>query len=220
MDFGIAYRRGGGNPISRSYSNESRQAEAAKTRRRILDAARRLFVLHGYEATSVARVAEEAGVSPQTVYNSVGPKRALLAALQGLVDEAGAVVPIQRRIAETDDPREVIALVARLRRQMMDGAGDVVGLLAGASASDAAVGAVYVESQGRSREGIARAVARLDALGALREGLDPKTATEAAYAIFHHAVWSRLVDECGWTADEAERWYADLAACVLLAPPT
>ncbi len=166
----------------------------------------------------MARIAKEAGVSTQTVYNSVGSKQALLSALQRMVDEAGAVEPIQRRIAETDDPREAIALVARLRRQMMDGAGDLVGLLAGAASSDAAVGAVYAESQKRSRDGIRRVVGRLDSLGALRDDLDADRAAEAAYAIFHHAVWTRLVDECGWSADEAERWYADLAERVLLAP--
>ena len=44
------------------------------------------------------------------------------------------------------------------------------------------------------------------------------SATDVADAFLHHAVWTRLVDECGWSSDEAERWHADVLARVLLEP--
>lgn len=119
---------------------------AAKTRRRILDVARRLFALHGYAATSVTRIAEEAGVATQTVYNRIGSKRDLLVGLQEVIEEAGEVSGIQRRIAESGDPREVVASVARLRRLMMEGAGDIVSFIHAAAASDADVGAAEPRS--------------------------------------------------------------------------
>jgi len=150
------------------------------------------------------------------VYNSVGSKRDLLVALQELIEEVGDVAPIHQRIAATSDPREVVSLVAHLRRRMMEGAGDIVDATHAAAASHADVREVYAEGQTRSRAGIARVCARLEALGALRAGLAVDTATDAVYALLHHAVWTRLVDECGWSADDAERWYAERLADVLL----
>ena len=66
------------------------------TRAAVVDAATRLFVEHGYAGTSVARIAAEAEVSPETVYAVFGTKRDLLhavvqAAATG-VAEGGAVV--------------------------------------------------------------------------------------------------------------------------------
>jgi AcrR family transcriptional regulator len=207
-----------GNPISRTYDNASRREEAAKTRRRILDTARRLFAQHGYVATSVARIAQEAEVAPQTIYNRIGSKRDLLAALMDVVEESGEVAETQRRIAASRDPREVVDLVARLRRLMMEGAGDIIAFTQAAAAFDADVGAAYAASQARSRAGVARFTARLASLNALRSDLDADSAADVAYAFLHHAIWTRLVDECGWSADEAERWHADVLARMLMKP--
>lgn len=164
----------------------------------------------------MAQIAREADVSTQTVYNSVGAKRDLLVALLTLIDEAGDVAPIHQRIAATSDPREIVSLVAHLRRRMMEGAGDIVAATHAAAVSDADVREVYAASQTSSRTGIQRVCMRLDGLGALRAGLSVDTATDAVYALLHHAVWTRLVDECGWSADDAERWYAERLAGVLL----
>ena len=51
---------------------------AESTQRAIVEAASRLFLADGYNATSIARIAREAGVAVQTIYNSVGAKRDLL----------------------------------------------------------------------------------------------------------------------------------------------
>lgn len=110
----------------------------------------------------------------------------------------------------------MIALAARLRRHMMDGAADVIAFTAAAATADATVGATYAAAQGRSRAGIERVCMRLATLGALRRDLDVSRAVDAAYSVLHHAVWTRLVDECGWSADAAEAWYVDVLSHVLL----
>ena len=100
----------------------------------------------------------------------------------------------------------------------MERAGDIVTFTQAAATFDADVGAAYAASQARSRAGIARFTARLASLHALRSDLDADSATDLAYAFLHHATWTRLVDECGWSSDEAERWHADVLARVLLEP--
>jgi AcrR family transcriptional regulator len=58
-------------------------------RQEILQVARRLFLQAGYEATSMGRIAEEAGVAPNTLYWYFTDKDALLiAVLNELVTEA------------------------------------------------------------------------------------------------------------------------------------
>ena len=71
----------------------------------ILRAARRLFAERGYARTSVRDIAQAAGVSAQTVYDSVGSKQALVARLNDLIDaEAGHRGDRSRRSARTEDP--------------------------------------------------------------------------------------------------------------------
>lgn len=65
--------------MPRNYSSPRRQAEAERTRAAILDAANTLFSREGFAATTMKDIAEEAGVSVQSVHLA-GPKAALLIA--------------------------------------------------------------------------------------------------------------------------------------------
>ncbi|MEV4623120.1 helix-turn-helix domain-containing protein [Asanoa sp. NPDC049573] len=64
-----------------------RQQRRAETQRAIQTHAIRLFTERGYDATTVADVAEAAGVSPMTVYRHFPTKEDLV-----LVDEYGALI--------------------------------------------------------------------------------------------------------------------------------
>jgi AcrR family transcriptional regulator len=64
---------------SRNYSSPRREADAASTRARIVDAAAMLFTRDGYVATPLKSIAEAADVSVQSVHLA-GPKSALLLA--------------------------------------------------------------------------------------------------------------------------------------------
>jgi AcrR family transcriptional regulator len=59
-------------------SAQRRAARIAETEERLISAATRLFVRKGYAATTLAEVAEEAGVAPRTVYVRFGTKAELL----------------------------------------------------------------------------------------------------------------------------------------------
>jgi AcrR family transcriptional regulator len=68
-----------GQPKRRRYDNASRIAAAQQTRERIMQAAIDLFYEHTYDALTFARVAERAGVSPQTVVLHFKTKENLVA---------------------------------------------------------------------------------------------------------------------------------------------
>ncbi|TMC94359.1 MAG: helix-turn-helix transcriptional regulator, partial [Chloroflexi bacterium] len=62
-----------------------RRDQAAQTRVRILDAAYRLLLAGGYEATTIQMVAEAAGVAVQTVYFVFGTKGRLYSEVENRV---------------------------------------------------------------------------------------------------------------------------------------
>ncbi|HMK12380.1 MAG TPA: TetR family transcriptional regulator, partial [Acidimicrobiales bacterium] len=63
-----------------------RALQAEQTRQDILQAARQLFAAKGYAATSLKDVAGAAGVSVQTLYDSIGNKAELVRRLNDLID--------------------------------------------------------------------------------------------------------------------------------------
>src|SRR5919106_1754634 len=142
--------RGGifmGTSERRRYDSSGRLAEAAARRARMVEAARRLFIAHGYGSTTIAQIAEEAGVSAELIYASFGTKKALLfkvheAALAGDTEE---IPLLQRELAraiqeETSQERQrfedieaLVAAVARLGplRHEVPIAGDIIYALPG-----------------------------------------------------------------------------------------
>src|SRR5688572_16637613 len=64
----------------RTYNSSRRALQAAQTREEVLRAASKLFSDTGWAGTTLAAIAEEAGVSVETIYNGFGSKKALLLA--------------------------------------------------------------------------------------------------------------------------------------------
>src|SRR5262249_57243726 len=67
--------------VKRRYDNSRRLAQVRATRLKVIDAARRLFIEHGYPATTIEAVADTADVALPTLYRLFGSKRALLKAV-------------------------------------------------------------------------------------------------------------------------------------------
>ena len=63
---------------SRPYQSSLRDERARETRRRIRGSARALFASNGFTETTIAQIAERAGVSQQTVYKAFGSKGAIV----------------------------------------------------------------------------------------------------------------------------------------------
>src|SRR6476646_8403391 len=106
----------------RSYHSPRRQAQAAATRRSILEAAQRLFVQEGYPATTMEAIAAEAGVALKTVYLAFATKSGLLRALWDLLlkgDEDEAAVDQRQwflEVVNEPDPERQLRLNARNAR--------------------------------------------------------------------------------------------------------
>src|SRR5579884_822985 len=81
----------------------------AVRRRNLLEAAERLFLRDGYRHATMERVAEEAGVSKQTLYNYFADKEELFTALLERKSETDLADAIARAIETADgDPQRAM----------------------------------------------------------------------------------------------------------------
>ena len=76
----------------RPYRSEKRARQREATRAAIVRAAAACFIRDGYPGTPITRIAQEAGVSPETVYGAFGSKRELLRAASVEGEEFSAEV--------------------------------------------------------------------------------------------------------------------------------
>ena len=85
-----------------------RQAQAAATRERIAEAARRLFGVAGYGSTSIEAIAADAGVAVRTVYSAFGTKREILSLIcEQWLERARARELAGEVLAEPDPARRL-----------------------------------------------------------------------------------------------------------------
>jgi AcrR family transcriptional regulator len=66
--------------VKRSYNSSRRALQAAQTRDEVIRAATARFSVTGWAGTTLAAIADEAGVSVETIYNGFGSKKGLLRA--------------------------------------------------------------------------------------------------------------------------------------------
>jgi AcrR family transcriptional regulator len=84
----------------------------ARTRARLLAAARQLFASQGVEQATIAEIAEQADIAIGSFYNYFRTKEGLLEAL--LEEElAGQLKRLKRRQAQVEDPAEKISIAHR-----------------------------------------------------------------------------------------------------------
>ena len=192
-----------------------RERRAQLTRDEILGAARRLFAERGYARTSVRDIAKAAGVSAQTVYDSVGSKQALVSSLNDLIDTEAGIAALARAAAESEDPGEVAATNARITRSILEHCGDIIHALVTGAAAEPELAAVLAEGQRRHVEGAGRVVAVLRGLDALGP-IDPDEAVETLAAITDIRFALVVQESYGWSLDRLEGWMAETSRRLLL----
>src|SRR5918996_3965965 len=201
----------------RRYQSAHRREQAARTRRKIVRAAQRLFLRHGYAGATMAAVAAESGVVVETVYRSFGSKGRLFgavveSALAGGADRAE--VPVEERpaiaavIAETDPERQV-ALYAATQPGIHRRAGPLLRAVRDAAVLDTEIDGVWRQIERGRYEGQGRFADLLGSRGSLRDGLRAEEATDIIWTLTALAVHDLFVVERGWSSDRYETWLAN-----------
>jgi AcrR family transcriptional regulator len=201
-----------------------RTQKALATRRRILEAAERLFVRDGYATTTIAAIADQADVAVQTVYAVFGTKRSILSELftvRVVGDDDAAPLKDRddwRAMEAKTKPRRQLELLAAIATRIGERMGALYDVLAGAAGSDPEIADLYRRQQQRRYNDQRRVARSLARKGALRPGLSEARATDIMWAVANPTMHHRLVAERRWATDEYERWLAHVLTCSLLQP--
>lgn len=203
----------------------SRRDRARATRLRITKAAYALFCERGYVGTTMADIAEAAGVAVQTVYFTFHTKSELLSRTYDFaVLGEGEPLPPEKQAwyakmaAEPD--------VTKALRHVVEGVGalltratpldTVVRASAGSDPDTARVRAFH--EQWRA-EGYRAMLEILRPKAALRGGLTPERATHLLLLYVGMDIYRVLVYDFGWTHDDWIDWTVATLAEQLFAPP-
>ena len=192
----------------------SRRDRARATRLRIMQAAYTLFCERGYTGTTMAEVAERAGVAVQTVYFTFHTKRDLLSgsyelAVMGETDPA----PPQRQpwylaAVGSSDVREAIRHVVVGTGQINRRAVPLDTVVRGAAQSDPDSAAVWQHTEQLRRDGLGRLIDILAMKRPLRVDVDLRRATDLMLMLLGPGVYRALVLDSAWPHDAWVEWVA------------
>jgi AcrR family transcriptional regulator len=209
----------------RRYFSPRREETAAQTRRRVLDAARGLFVDKGYVATTVEQIAALAGVSKPTVFAAVGSKITIMRRLR---EEAMAgddePIPIAERpwfreALEAKDPRESVRLHARTVAGLHRRAGDLNEVMRSSAGADVELRELWETAERQRRTDAATFVDNLMTKTELRPGLDRHAAVDVVWLLTSADAFHRLVRMRRWSLKRYDDWLADTFVDQLLGTP-
>lgn len=205
----------------RKYHSPLRADQAEQTRRRILKSAFRLFTDNGYAGTTVAAVAKDAGVAPETIYLSLGGKRGLLEgaiemAIAGAEDGATRQEMRWTKVAELAGAPERLEMMVDYSCKILGRTRPIHAVIRGAADKES-----FAADLGRRllHDRLEAQTERIwKYLGEdLRSGLSVDQAGQRYGALASPELYYLLTIELGWTADQHRSWLTELLKTELLA---
>jgi TetR/AcrR family transcriptional regulator, regulator of autoinduction and epiphytic fitness len=206
----------------RGYVSTTRTERAERTRRRVIDAATRLFVRQGYAQTTIRAIAAEAGVSVPTVELLFGTKAQLL---HVVIDVAIAgddePVPVLSRAWAADaqsarDLADFLSAVAEVLSEAQARSAGVMLAAYEASASDPDIQLLIMDRESQRDRTTSWIVDGVAERAGLRPGLDRAGAIDTVWLLMDPVIFDRLTRHRGWSMDRYASWFADSAARLLV----
>ena len=197
---------------TRAYDATSRREKARETRRAVVATTRELLEEHGYAATTIAEVARQAGVSPESIYKGFGTKAALVKEVFDVTiagdDEAVAVAdrPEVQRLREDPDVRVKLRLYAESAAVRAERSGRVQLALRNGAASDPTIDALWQSLQSERLAGMTMLARHLVDTGQLRAGTSVDEVRDVLWTCISVEVYDLLVLQRGWTRARYATW--------------
>jgi AcrR family transcriptional regulator len=204
----------------RRYDASGRRAQAERSRASITDAARDLFLAHGYAATTIASISARAGVSVETVYKGFGGKPGLVRAICAQALEGSGPVPAEQRSDELQrtesDPRAIIRGWGELTVEVAPRIVPILLLVRDSALHDPAMADMQVELDGSRLARMTRNAATLADAGHLRPGLTTSAAAEVLWTYSSPELYELLVLRQGWTTERYAGFTTEAMIAALL----
>ena len=193
----------------RQYVSKTRSQAADATKARVLRAARALFVRHGIDRTTVARVAARARVSVPTVYALYKSKEGILRELMSAALFGQGFQAAHAKLKGISDPIKLIALTAHVARVTYYAESSELGLMRGASAFSPPLRKLEREFERIRFDMQEERIRLLFAQSRQKKGLGLDEARRILWMYTSRDVYRMLVHESGWTPDQYQSWLSE-----------
>lgn len=207
-------------PVKRRYDGGRRRARAGEARRRVLDAARRLFLERGYAATTVAALAADAGVSVESVYKVFGSKaRLVLALFHDAVAGHGsesAELRADRLSTDESDPRRRLRGFGNLVAEVTPRVAPLMLLVRAAAQTDAELRDIWEQMLSERLERTAGHARALADGGHLRPGVTVDEARDVLWLYNAPEVYELMVIRRQWSPRRFGDWVGKAYVAALL----
>ena len=194
----------------RAYRSELRTQQALGTRRRIVEAAARLFAERGYQATTLTAIAREAGVSTETVKTAAPKAELLIAAFEVTFageESAQSLTDTEVGAGVLDVPDEALLDAVLTRIATANARGHALWtVLLGAAASDPVVDDALQAILARRAADYRRLVDELVARGYASSVTDPEATAAVLSFLLSPEGYQQLVVQSGWTPQRYTAW--------------
>lgn len=205
--------------VKRTYRSERRREQAEQTRARVLEAAAAVFRARGYERTTIAAIAAEAGVADETVYSHFGNKRTLLGELVQRAVRGTDHRPVReqrgpRALAAATDQRVQLRLFAADVVQRLERAAPLVAVVAAAAPGEPELAELLARLHDDRFRNLRALVDALRANGTLR--VTPQQANEAVWALTSPELHQLLTGVRGWSRRRYSAWLVSSLEALLL----
>ena len=206
----------------RTYDSSRRKKQALQTRRQIIEAARNLFIIRGYNGSTIEAIATEAGVAVETVYAAFGNKRAILSQLID-VSLVGDDQPIP--LLEREGPQAVMKETNRFRQvelfaediyAIMSRMTPIFEIMRDAAKTDTEIAGMYETMLNHRVQGLMAFVRALMKNGPLREGVTEQEAAETIWTLTSADVITLLMRNRGWSEGKYKVWLIHMLTRALL----
>ena len=181
----------------RPYDQRRRREQASRSRDRTIEAAERHFLRDGYANTTIAAVADDAGVSVDTIYKSFGGKAGLIRAIRARALLGEGAAPAEQRsdaLHTTEhDPRQIIQRWGVLTTEVAPLAAPILLLVRDAAATDPELRSLLEELDADRLRRMTDNAHRLHEAGHLRKGLTVARAAEVLWTYSSPELYELLV---------------------------
>lgn len=201
----------------------TRRDQSRATRRRIVDAARELFLSDGYAGTTLDAVAARAGVAVQTVYFHFRNKRTVLKHVVDVAavgdDEPVALLerPWLTQMRQAPDADAAVEVWCRVGREIYERVLPIMRVVHEAAGSEPELAAQELTNRRQTLAAHRVLAEHLADRGALRDGLDVGRAADELYALLGMDLFVLLTSELGWSVADWDAWVRRAVRATVLA---
>jgi AcrR family transcriptional regulator len=204
----------------RLYDATGRRARSRERHATLLDAALARFLEHGYTATTIDSIADDAGVSAATIYKTYANKAGVVRALCERALRGRGAVPAEQRsdaLQSTEsDARTIIEGWGRLTAEVSPQIAPILLLLRDAADGDAAAAALLTEQDTARLVRMTHNARSLIETGQTRPRIGVAQASDILWTYSSPELYDLLVRRRRWSLKRYSTFIVDAIAHALL----